>query len=141
MITESICKEDPELASHRMKYICVALQVLPSSSQSLGQSSPLEGTPDKNTLSFSHLGIAQSRERDPAQVDFAHFFYFDFSLTFFWINFIFVPDFFHIFSDLSIPDFQKKNFEAHPSHCFLVMKFLKNVYFCRHAGSFVKLNM
>jgi len=25
-VLESICKEDPELASHRMKYICVALQ-------------------------------------------------------------------------------------------------------------------
>ena len=62
IITESICKEDPELASHRMKYICVALQVsifiiIIRPELSFGKD------PQKKTPFLFHLGIAQIGDR------------------------------------------------------------------------------
>ena len=91
IITENICKEDPELASHRMKYICVALQVSHLSHNHLGRK------PRKKHPFILILGIAQIEEGNLALINFYTFFYFGFPLIFFWIHFVFVPDFCHIF--------------------------------------------
>ena len=122
IITENICKEDPELASHRMKYICVALQVSHLSHNHLGRK------PRKKHPFILILGIAQIEEGNLALINFYTFFYFGFPLIFFWIHFVFVPDFCHIFPIFRFKIYEKKIlFVEHPSHRFLVKKFLTHL--------------
>ena len=74
-----------------MKYICVALQVSHLSHNHLGRK------PRKKHPFILILGIAQIEEGNLALINFYTFFYFGFPLIFFWIHFVFVPDFCHIF--------------------------------------------
>ena len=86
MITESICKEDPELASHRMKYICVALQVSHLSHNHLGRK------PRKKHPFILILGIAQIEEGNLALINF----YNSFILVSLWYFFGFILYLFQI---------------------------------------------
>ena len=105
-----------------MKYICVALQVSHLSHNHLGRK------PRKKHPFILILGIAQIEEGNLALINFYTFFYFGFPLIFFWIHFVFVPDFCHIFPIFRFQIYKKIFlFVEHPSHRFLVKKFLTHL--------------